>query len=195
MKRDWLFIRPCVYAVAAALFLPSYALAGPGLPGELRGAPPWPANNVLLRERLRAIGLPALSGNERMRRHRYIDVAVYVHGRPVRVPGGVGISRGREYVAPLHKHAGSSTETVALLPFKSRRLTLADFFGVWGVRFTGSCLGGYCSHGAEQLRVFVNGNRLQGDDPRHYWFIGGERVVVTFGDLSELPPLGHRGSA
>jgi hypothetical protein len=44
-----------------------------------------------------------------------------------------------------------------------RTYTLGQFFAVWGVRFTRSCLGGYCAAGERRLRLYVDGAAYRGD--------------------------------
>ena len=44
--------------------------------------------------------------------------------------------------------------------------TLGEFFGVWGVRLTGTALGGYTNAGEKAVRVYANGNPVA--DPVDY---------------------------
>jgi len=68
---------------------------------ELTGPPPWPANTDGLRSRLRALGLPAL-GREGTALHIHAHLDVFVHGRRIAVPAGIGI--GPDFISPLHTH-------------------------------------------------------------------------------------------
>jgi hypothetical protein len=55
-----------------------------------------------------------------------------------------------------------------------------------GVRFTPSCLGGYCAAGDRRLRVYVNGAAYQGD-PTTLPLGSNQELVVAFGTASHLP--------
>jgi hypothetical protein len=100
------------------------------LPGVLVGPAPWSSNVRLLRERLAAIGLPALSvEGTTLHIHQHLDV--FVNGKRVTVPAGIGIDELDGFISPLHTHDTSGVvhvESPAIRPF-----TLAEFFGVWGV--------------------------------------------------------------
>jgi len=84
----------------------------------------------------------------------------------------------------MHTHDASGImhmEAGSLFQF-----TLGDFFDVWGVRLTKTCVGGWCSSGPDQLRVYVNGKQLTGD-PTKLKLGQHMDVVVTFGTSAELP--------
>ena len=93
--------------------------------------------------------------------HQHLDL--YVDGRKVLVPAGIGIDPAVGY-APLHTHDPSGVIHVESPTV--RTYTLGEFFAVWGVRITPSCLGGYCAGGGRQLRLFVDGRAVPGR-PHH----------------------------
>lgn len=156
-------------------------------PAELTGPAPWPANTDGLRSRLRALGLPAL-GREGTALHVHAHLDVFVHGRRVAVPAGIGI--GPDYISPLHTHDASGVVHVEAPDV--RTFTLGEVFGVWGVRLTRRCLGGYCAGGADRLRVYVGGRELTGD-PRRLSLAPHAEIVVAFGTQRQLPqPLPAR---
>jgi hypothetical protein len=110
--------------------------------------------------------------------HAHLDV--FVSGKPVRVPAGIGIDisdhgvqRARlpdgsmayggirecvkRCISPLHTHDDSGIlHTESQIHHPNR---LGQFFTEWRVRLTHSCIGGYC-HG---MHVFVNGKRYRGN--------------------------------
>jgi len=161
------------------------------LPGELTGAAPWPANTARLGARLRALGLPALDREgSALHIHQHLDV--FVHGRHVAVPAGIGIATDGGFISPLHTHDGSGVIHVESPDV--RTFTLGQLFGVWGVRLTRRCLGGYCASGADRLRVFVGGRAFTGD-PRVLPLAPHAEIVVAFGTAAEIPrPLPARYS-
>jgi hypothetical protein len=154
-----------------------------GLPGELAGPAPWPRNVGELGARLSALGLPALEQEGTVLHiHQHLDV--FVAGRRVVVPAGVGIDGAERFISPLHTH-----DTTGIIHVESptvRTFTLGQFFGVWGVGFTPRCLGGYCTSGAKRLSVYVNGKLVRGD-PRRAPLEAHEEIVVAFGTTAQLP--------
>lgn len=156
--------------------------AGPP-PGELTGRGPWPANNgAALRPRLAAIGLPALS-REGTVLHIHVHLDVFVDGRHVTLPAGIGIDPELRFISPLHTH--DATGIVHVESPTVRTFTLGEFFGVWGVRLSRRCLGGYCARGAQRLRVYADGRSV--DDLRGLALSPHEEIVVTFGTARQLP--------
>ena len=160
------------------------AVASPAALAGLRtGPPPWGANTTDLAERLQAIGVPPLSAMEGEAVHIHQHLDLYVDGRKVPVPAGVGIDPAVGY-APLHTHDASGVIHVESPTV--RTYTLGEFFAVWGVRFTPSCLGGDCAAGDRQLRVYVDGRAYQGD-PTTLALAAHQELVVAFGTAAELP--------
>jgi hypothetical protein len=156
--------------------------AGP-LAGLQAGPAPWGANTADLAERLRAIGAPPLSPMEGTAVHIHQHLDLYVDGRKVTVPAGIGIDPAVGY-APLHTHDASGV--IHVESPTERSYTLGEFFAVWGVRFTPSCLGGYCAAGGRQLRVYVDGRAYQGD-PTNLTLAPHQELVVAFGTAAQLP--------
>jgi hypothetical protein len=56
-----------------------------------------------------------------------------------------------------------------------------------GVRFTPSCLGGYCAAGDRRLRVYVTSAAYQGD-PTTLPLGSHQELVVAFGRPPTCPP-------
>ena len=153
------------------------------LAGLQTGPAPWGANTADLAERLRAIGIPALSPMEGTAVHIHQHLDLYVDGRKVLVPAGIGIDPAVGY-APLHTHDPSGVIHVESPTV--RTYTLGEFFAVWGVRITPSCLGGYCAGGGRQLRLFVDGRADRGD-PTTLALAPHQELVVAFGTAAQLP--------
>jgi hypothetical protein len=158
---------------ASASFLRS------GLPGELGTRAPWPANVARLRARLGALGLPAL-GREGTALHTHQHLDLYVHGRRVRVPAGIGIDAGERFISPIHTHDASGV--IHVESPQVRTFILGQLFDVWGVRLTRTCLGAYCAGGRERLQVYTGCCRSPHAE-----------IVVAYGTRAELPrPLPAR---
>jgi hypothetical protein len=157
--------------------------AAGALPGLQTGPAPWGANTADLAQRLQAMGLPPLSPVEQTVLHIHQHLDIYVDGRKVLVPAGVGIDPAVGY-APLHTHDPSGIVHVESPTV--RTYTLGEFFGVWGVRFTPGCLGGACAGGGRQLRVYVNGQAYRGD-PTTLALAPHQELVVAYGTPAQLP--------
>ncbi len=99
------------------------------------------------------------------------------------MPAGIGIDPAVGY-APLHTHDASGV--IHVESPTARAYTLGDFFAVWGVRFTPSCLGGYCAGGGRQLRVYVDGRPYRGD-PANLVLASHQELVVAYGTPAQLP--------
>jgi hypothetical protein len=169
---------------AATITLQRPAPGPPGtLPGLQTGPEPWGANTADLAARLRAIGLPPLSPTEGTAIHIHQHLDIYLYGEPVPVPALIGIDPATGF-APLHVH-----DTSGVIHVESptvRDYTLGQFFAVWGVRFTPTCIGGYCAGGGRQLQVFVDGHLHRGD-PTTLTLAPHQEIVVAFGSHAQLP--------
>jgi hypothetical protein len=150
------------------------------LPGMLTTRAPWPNNTAALAERLDVLGLPAVGGLQ----HIHAFLAIVIEGERVPIPADIGLAPDAE--SPLHVHEGEPgvIHVESWSPFW--HATLGEFFDVWGVRLTSTCVGGYCDDGAHTLEVFVDGRAYRGD-PRTLGLVDHEDVVVTFGTPAEVP--------
>ena len=153
---------------------------GPSSPAENA---PWGKNETHLRARLAALGLPALPVEGKLvHTHEHLDL--YLNGRHVAVPANVGIGSKPRYYSPLHTH--DRTGILHVESPTSTTYTLGQFFGVWGVRLTSSCVGAYCAHGDRTLRAFVDGKPFAGD-PARIPLRRHDEIVIAYGTRAELP--------
>jgi hypothetical protein len=150
------------------------------LPGMLTSAAPWPSNTERLADRLKILGLPPVGGVQ----HIHVFLAIVIDGRRVEVPAGIGLATGAE--SPLHVHEGEPGIVHVESWSTSWRATLGEFFDVWGVRLSATCIGGYCDDETRSLDVFVDG-RPYGGDPRTLPLVDHEVVVLTYGTDGEVP--------
>jgi len=155
------------------------------LSGIQDGNVPWPSVNdaANLRARLLAIGLPAL-GAEGQVLHIHQHLEMFVGGRPVVVPADIGIPTDGSFISPIHTH-----DTTGIIHVESptkRNFTLGEFFDVWGVKLTPTCVGGYCDSGDATLVAYVNGNEVAGD-PGRIVLRSHDEIVLTYGTPSQLP--------
>jgi hypothetical protein len=109
---------------------------------------------------------------------------IFVDGNPVTVPQHIGIAGDKSFLAELHTH-----HATGVIHFESptqANFTLGQFFDVWGVYFTKSCIGSLCNSGDKTLRVFANGKPVSGD-PTKLDFKEHREIVVAYGTRKELP--------
>jgi hypothetical protein len=167
-------------------------------PTPRRGAPPWRAPRDPLR-RTRLAGLRAERA-EQLAYHVHAHLDVFVNGRDVVVPAGIGInikdpgvkrsvgpSGGPAYggiqlcrrpcISPLHTHDQTGVlHTESATPTPNR---LGQFFTEWGVRLNRSCVGGYCRPRAP-VAIFVDGRRFTGD-PRSIGLADHREIAIVIG--------------
>lgn len=164
---------------------PPITIADPSaLPGLQTADAPWPAELTHLLERLKASNLPALPMEGAvMHIHQHLDI--FVDGKPVAIPAGIGIAQGVGF-SPIHVH-----DTTGVIHVESptiEKFTLGQFFDVWGVKFTTTCIGGYCADSTKSLRVYVNGTLYSGD-PRLLELAQHQEIAIAYGTNTEAPQI------
>jgi hypothetical protein len=186
--------------IAALLAGSAQATAGPPKPAPWpkSGGVPWPApTDPMHRARLAGL-VPERSEHLAYHVHTHLDV--FVNGRRVRIPAGIGIAIHdpavhpgtlpdgstayggidppckRVCISPLHTHADLGllhTETS-----RPRPNTLGQFFVEWGVRLDRRCVGGYCR--PDSIAVYVNGKIFAGD-PRTILLADHTEIAIVIG--------------
>jgi hypothetical protein len=153
------------------------------LPGITTSHAPWSPELANLRSRLSAISLPALSTEGTvLHTHEHLDI--FVEGQSVPVPADIGIPADNSFISPLHTH--DDTQVIHVESQVTQTFTLGQFFDVRGVRFTDTCLGGYCSDSQRKLRVFVNGQEVQ-QNFRDVALAEHQEIAVFFGTPQQAP--------
>jgi hypothetical protein len=146
------------------------------LSGLQTGPLPWRPEIASLAGRLRILQLPALSQEGTVVHiHQHLDV--FVDGRHAVVPGGIGIDDS-SFISPIHTHDPSGVIHVES-PSKEH-FTLAQFFAIWGVRFTTNALGGYRASSARPIRFYVDGKPLS-SDARGLVLASHQEIAVVVG--------------
>ncbi|MEA2555022.1 MAG: hypothetical protein QOI60_353 [Actinomycetota bacterium] len=166
------------------------------LPGIQDGNAPWTAGNddANLKARLTATGIGALpEEGSVLHIHQHLDV--FVNGNPVVVPESIGIPADASFISPIHTH---TPDGIIHVESPTRRdFTLGQFFDVWGVKFTSTCIGGYCNSGDATVSVYVNGFKVT-EDPGRVLLTSHAEIVVAYGTPPQLPdpiPSSHTFSA
>jgi hypothetical protein len=167
-------------------------------PKPAQGAAPWPAPEGALRRTVTA-GLQP-ERKETLTHHVHAHLDVFVNGKRVVVPAGIGINikdpgvmifrdtpdGSKAYggielctkpcISPLHTHDNTGilhTESASPVPNR-----LGQFFTEWGVRLSRTCVGGYCR--PTNIEFFVNGNRYPGD-PRAILLTNHKEIAIVIG--------------
>jgi hypothetical protein len=181
-----------VVAVAVAAFLALRGSSGTNtavkwdqLQGMQTGGPPYTPGLDQLAQRLQVMGIPPANGmNEGQLVHIHQHLDMWVDGKKVTVPALIGIDQLQGFLAALHTH-----DTSGIMHFESftnRPYTLAEFFGVWGLKLTQDCLGTLCANGDKKVRVYVDGKPVTGD-PGLLKLTPHQEFVVTYGTKAQLP--------
>jgi hypothetical protein len=137
---------------------------------------------------------------EFMTNHVHAHLDVFVDGKPVTVPSGIGIKiddpavrRFNEpdgsisyggiqqcngpCISPLHTHDVSGiihTESADPQPN-----TLGEFFIEWGVTLDGSCVATFCSP-ATKIAIYIDGELATGD-PRAIQLTNQREIAIVIG--------------
>ncbi|MBI2474376.1 MAG: hypothetical protein HYV68_01625 [Candidatus Taylorbacteria bacterium] len=159
------------------------AAAFQDVPGLNEGELPWGIGTTTLRSRLAALDLPALTKEgSAVHTHQHLDI--FINGEAVPIPPEIGVNEEDNYISPLHTHDGSGiihVESPTVQIF-----TLGQFFGIWGVRFTKNCIGGYCADAGKNLKVYLNGKEHAGD-PSAIALLPEMEIAIVYGEEIDAP--------
>lgn len=140
----------------------------------------WPAPSDPLERTVAAGLMPDVRESQGFHAHAHLDV--FIDGKPMVVPAGIGINVAdpavhrfdkpdgsveygdiercdRACISPLHTHSTDGilhTESASTEPN-----TLGQFFAEWGVGLSETCVGEYCP--PTPIAIFLNGERYTGD--------------------------------
>ncbi len=156
--------------------------ASAGIRGLQTGSAPWAPGEIGLTDRLKKTGVP-FSNMQGTALHIHPQLAIVVDGQPMPVAANIGISPADQAMAALHTHDDSGT--IHVESPVARTYNLGEFFDVWGVRLTRTCLGGYCANPTKHVAAFVDGSPFRGN-PRNITFKDGERIILAYGTKAEV---------
>lgn len=182
-------------------------------PADVAARVLWPAPKDPLERTVRA-GL-APEPKEFLIHHVHAHLDVFLDGKPIAVPAGIGISIHdpavhkmkepdgsfsyggidpacrKACISPLHTHNNSGVlHTESKTPKPN---TLGQFFTEWGVRLSESCVDKYCD--PKPVAFYVNGKPLEGD-PRAIELTDGKEIAVVIGTPpAEIPKTADLSNA
>jgi hypothetical protein len=176
-------------ALLAVLVASASLAASPSVrraPTPKVGAAPWPVPPDPMR-RARLAGLTP-GRSEFVHYHVHSLLAIFVNGKRIPVPAGLGINFDdpglqsghgcrNACISPLHTHDQSGIIHVESKVKKT--FVLSQFFTEWAVALSARCVGGYCSPHAP-IAVFVDGKPYRGN-PRAITLTDRKVIVIVIG--------------
>jgi hypothetical protein len=170
------------------------------------GAAPWPAPKNPMALTKKAGLTPETHEFVFLHVHAHLDV--FVNGRPVIVPAGIGIAIddpavkrlagpngsvgygginppcAKPCISPLHTHF---VDGVLHTEAKQNQFNnLGEFFTEWNVALSPKCVGGYCKPAAP-FTIYVDGDPYTGD-PRQIELQDKREIAVVIGTPPEEIP-------
>ena len=138
--------------------------------------PPWPAPSDTAR-RAEVAGLPLGPMGTAEHYHAHLDVLV--DGESVEVPANIGIETGTGVMSALHTHSNDGVVHIEA-GRSGQPFTLGQLFTEWDVRLTPNKLGGLTAGNGKSLRVYVDGDQVEGD-PAMIKLESGQQIAIVFG--------------
>jgi hypothetical protein len=163
----------------------------PNLPGLIKTPPPWSRNVKDLDARVKHIGVQILpSEGEVLHIHQHLDI--YNNGRHVTVPALIGIKRkgnGVPEFAELHTH--NTDGIIHLESTRAQAFSLGQFFGVWGLYLSKTCVGGLCTPPGP-MTVYVNGKKIPATaDPVRLVLQEHDEIAIVYGTPPSTIPSSY----
>ena len=153
------------------------------LPNLHQGAPPWDSGSAFLESRLTQLHLRALP-NETLAFHVHAHLDVYVNGKKVSVPAGVGFLPDGSLTS-LHTH--STDGIIHIESPDNRKYSLGQFFGEWGVWLSPTRVGGERG----KLRWWVNGKPMTGN-PAKLPLKAHQEIAIALGTPPTVVPKKYK---
>jgi hypothetical protein len=205
-------LRPSIAGAIVVVVVCAAVVAGCGGSSEAKPAPkpehgaaPWAAPADPL-GRTVAAGLRP-EPKEHLTYHVHAHLDVFVNGKHVTVPAGIGINIkdpevkvftdtpdgskayggielcAKACISPLHTHDNTGIVHTESATATGNRL--GQFFTEWGVPLSRTCVGGYCR--PSDIGFYVDGKRYK-DDPRTIALWDRREIAIVIGTPPEEIP-------
>ena len=198
MKR-WLFLALVLVVALAGCGGKKKVVAQSAASEPAQGGAPWPAPADPLGLARKAGLTPETHEFVFLHVHAHLDI--FVNGKPVVVPAGIGINIkdpavhrvvedngvvayggisppcAQPCISPLHTH--DPTGILHTEAKQNQFNNLGEFFTEWNVRLDPKCVGGYCKPAAP-FTVYVNGDPYSGD-PRKIELEDRKEIAIVIG--------------
>jgi hypothetical protein len=158
--------------VALVLAAPAGAAASAPIPTPIGATPafhPGAASRAVAGFRCTSAATPRTQAHLELFARRLVVI----------VPAGIGTGRSCSYPARTREPTGVIDVSLG------RRLTLGDFFAIWGQPLSRTRLVGFRAAGADRVRAFVGGREWPGD-PRSIPLARHAEIVLEIGGY--VPP-------
>ena len=172
---------------------------------------PWPAPPDPMAKAREAGLVPETA--ERLEYHVHSHLDVFLNGRPVVVPGGIGINTkdprvhsdtvggypayggitvacDHPCISPLHTH--DATGILHTESATDQGNMLGQLFTEWGVTLDANCVATYCRP-AQKIAIYVDGTPFTGD-PRTIPLTNFKEIAIVIGTPpTQIPAVGNFG--
>ena len=167
-----------VIAIPVTLALTGGGSSLPKLSANGReSAPPWPAPaHPLAAAQEAGLRSNTMEGTV-VHYHAHLDILV--NGRPVTVPGNLGIDTTQGQLAEVHTHDATGVIHIEA-PDKGHRYVLGQVFAEWDVRLDATHLGGLVAGDGKTLQAYVGGKLVSGN-PAHIELKPHEEIALVYG--------------
>lgn len=149
------------------------------------GMSPWPLPaNADAGAEAAGLDVAPMSG---VAQHFHAHLDIFVNGKRVPVPAGIGI--GDSGMSPLHTHDGNGVIHVEA-PTQGNTFILGQLFNEWNVRLTDSQIGGLQEGQGNTLVAYVNGKKVPGN-PAAIELKPKRQIALVYGpnpDSVDVPP-------
>jgi hypothetical protein len=147
-------------------------------------APPWNNDIGDLPTHLSDVNLTGMSA-EALAFHIHSHLNLYVNGKKVTVPAGIGI--GQTFITEVHTHTPDGV--IHVESPDNKNYVLGQFFGEWGVKLTPTCVGTYCG----KLSWWVDGKKGGGvTDPADIILRSHEEIAIAYGTPPKKIPTSYK---
>jgi hypothetical protein len=153
------------------------------LPNLHQGPPPWDSGTDFLDSRLPFLHLKALP-NETLAFHIHAHLDLYVKGKKVTLPAGVGFLPDGELTS-LHTHAPDGI--IHIESPVNRQYSLGQVFGEWGVWLSARRIG----DDRGKVRWWVDGKPMTGN-PADLLLKAHQEIAIAIGPPPLIVPKSYK---
>lgn len=145
-----------------------------------RSMPPWPVPTDV-RHLAQLADLPLFT------KPIHVTVSYVTHldildgQQRVTIPKGIGT--GRAGRVPIYSKQGGTIQIAGDL---NDQFTLGEFFTMWGVHLSSTCVGGLCADAHHALQFYVEGVSYQGN-PADIPLDANQEIAIVYGNPNNMP--------
>jgi hypothetical protein len=153
------------------------ALPKPFHQGGDTAMPPWPVPaDPVAGAKAAGLDVQPMEGTAK---HFHAHLDVIVNGKPVKVPGDIGISPAQQAMSELHTHDDTGMIHIEA-PTANKRYTLGQVFDEWQVKLSAAGIGGLKADSQNTLVAYVDGKPLS-SDPATIELLPHRQIALVYG--------------